>query len=117
VTRNNPGSASAIYDEYYGRGRFEGIPTQGGLAGLEERYKNKWRVGDAAYLRSLSRMKQIVDAVDKESNKSGDKLETVLERMDELFATNRCMSSAAFVSVLQQNAFLPKRSRKAQRGG
>ena len=53
-SRHEPRSATAVYEEYYGQGSFVGMPIEGGLKGLEDKYKTKWRQGDKAYQKAFS---------------------------------------------------------------
>jgi hypothetical protein len=34
---------SSMYEEWYGKDRFEGVPVEGGIAKMEELFKSKWR--------------------------------------------------------------------------
>jgi hypothetical protein len=85
--RRHPKSATAIFEEYYGLGEYKGEPIDGGLAAMDSKYQNKWRLGDAGYQKAYSRMQQIVKAVTIEIEK-GRTQESVLAEFDGLFAGN-----------------------------
>jgi Transcriptional activator of glycolytic enzymes len=85
--RYRPSSATSIYQEYYGLGEFENVPIAGGLAGMESKYRNKWRLGDPGYQKAYSQMQQISKAV-KNEMATGRTEEEVLEEFDALFAGN-----------------------------
>jgi hypothetical protein len=85
--RSHPKSATAIFEEYYGLGEYQGEPIDGGLAAMDSKYQNKWRLGDAGYQKAYSRMQQIVKAVTIEMGK-GRTQESVLAEFDGLLAGN-----------------------------
>jgi hypothetical protein len=62
--RHNLKSASAIYNEYKGKGEFEGVPIVGGFEAMDCLYKTKWRVGDGGYQKAYSRVLMICKAVE-----------------------------------------------------
>lgn len=112
--RNQPTSVTSIYEEYYGIGSFQDKPMVGGFAALEEKFKMKWREGNASYNRAFLRMKQIVDCIGNEANSSGRPVSEVLQRMDELFKSNTCNSTAKVIRILQDENLIPKRARRAE---
>jgi Transcriptional activator of glycolytic enzymes len=112
--RNQPTSVSSIYEEYYGIGNFKDRPMVGGFAGLEEKFKMKWREGDTSYNRAFLRMKQIVDCIDNEATTSGRPVADVLKQIDELFIANTCNSTAKVIRILQEENLIPKRARRAE---
>ena len=80
--RHEPGTATAVYEEYYGLGEFQGKPIEGGLKGLEDKYQTRWRRGDTAYQKAFSRMKQLVSFVDSRMKEQSKEKEEVLEELD-----------------------------------
>ena len=84
-SRHEPRSATAVYDEYYGQGSFVGMPIEGGLKGLDDKYKRKWRQGDQAYQKAFSRIQQVVSCVDRRMKEESKEKEDVLSELDELF--------------------------------
>jgi hypothetical protein len=107
--RRRPKSATAIFEEYYGLGEYEGQPIVGGLAAMDSKYHNKWRLGDAGYQKAYSRMQQIVKAVDTEINQ-GKTQEAVLAEYDALFVGHE-QKGLEFLRKLVSHV-LPLRGRK-----
>jgi Transcriptional activator of glycolytic enzymes len=86
--RSRPKSATAVYHEYHGLGDYEGQPIVGGLAAMDTKYKNKWRLGDGGYQKAYSRIQQIAKAVTIEVEQNGKEQEAVLAELDAKFAGN-----------------------------
>jgi hypothetical protein len=86
--RSRPKSATAVYHEYHGLGDYEGQPIVGGLAAMDTKYKNKWRLGDSGYQKAYSRIQQIAKAVTIEVEQNGKDQEAVLVELDAKFAGN-----------------------------
>jgi hypothetical protein len=86
--RIRPKSATAVYHEYHGLGDYEGQPIVGGLAAMDTKYKNKWRLGGSGYQKAYSRIQQIAKAVTIEVEQNGKDQEAVLVELDAKFAGN-----------------------------
>jgi Transcriptional activator of glycolytic enzymes len=116
-SRHEPRSATAVYEEYYGQGSFVGMPIEGGLKGLDDKYKTKWRKGDPAYQKAFSRIQQVVSCVDHRMKEESKEKEAVLSELDELFDAKKSRTLAKMVEELQQTGWLPKRGRSIRQEG
>lgn len=116
-SRHEPRSATAVYDEYYGQGSFVGMPIEGGLKGLDDKYKRKWRQGDQAYQKAFSRIQQVVSCVDRRMKEESKEKEDVLSELDELFVAKKSRTLVKMVGELQKTGWLPKRGRSIRQEG
>ena len=116
-SRHEPRSATAVYEEYYGQGSFVGMPIEGGLKGLEDKYKTKWRQGDKAYQKAFSRIQQVFSCVDRRMKEESKEKEAVLLELDELFDAKKSRTLTKMVEELQKTGWLPKRGRLIRQEG
>jgi hypothetical protein len=114
-----------MFEEYYGLGRFAGIPMEGGFNMLEKKYtvepfnlKKKWRNEyKAKDNQLLSRVKIVVSALLRVSGAAeGDIWETVAETGVEWQKVLAASNVQKLVEHLQNNDIVPrqKRQRKAK---
>lgn len=80
-------SVQGYYDEWFGKGDFDGIPIAGGVEALELKWKRRWRGGKKQDQR-ISRQKRLVDAIKKRAQSTGETIEQVCESWNLLFVSN-----------------------------
>jgi hypothetical protein len=83
---------STMYYEWYGQGRYEGIPCEGGIAKMEELHKSKWRKhflqGQKKY---FNRVSVLVRGVEERVKTTDMDVSQVLAEFDAIY-TGECES-------------------------
>lgn len=93
-------SVQGYYDEWFGKGDFDGIPIVGGIQALELKWKRGWRGGKRQDQR-ISRQKRLVDAIQKRAQSSGETIEQVCESWNLLFVSQK-MNLEKLIGELQK---------------
>ena len=87
-------TATLLWQEYYGLGRFLNKPISGGFAAMENKHKIKWRKVPELYAnrdrKMFTRYKRAMIAMTKLS--SGREMVSFLEEMDAIYADNNKIS-------------------------
>ena len=86
---------------------FEGKPIDGGIKALETKFGTKWRVGDQGYQRAFSKMKMIVEAVDKRSVDTNQHVDEVLADFDEAVADDQIVKLSPIFNKLRSVGLIP----------
>ena len=96
-------SIGAGYCEYNGLEAWEGKPIAGGLAACEFKFKAKWRKDySGAEARYLSRVKQIMRAVDNLVAGGGGQLAAVVNELDVIYGSEEVKRSPSkMIAVLK----------------
>jgi len=99
------------YNEWHGRGKFEGIPISGGLAGCEERYKARWRRHfSSAEQKRFSRISILVKGMDAAE---GGAL-VVMQDWQRYYEEKKC-KLGGLVTLLQEKGYLAKKKGRKKR--
>jgi Transcriptional activator of glycolytic enzymes len=108
-----PKSVRSLMDEWNGLGDFTGVPIDGGIGRCEQLFGKKWRVGwknsDEKY---LSRMRQVVMAVNNKVEKGSDEQEVVDELNSKL---EQFAGFSTFVDWLRNEGWIPGTRKRAPR--
>ncbi len=81
----NHKSVQGFYDEYYGLGKFEGVPISGGLFGMEDKFGAKWRKRVRGGAKHMSRLKAVMRAIGDMSASEGGSLEHSIGVLEKVF--------------------------------
>ena len=105
-----------IWNEWNGLAEFSGIPVDGGIAAMEERYGSKWRQLNkyytAAQQKHFSRVSQIVKGIQRRVNE-GEELTDVCRDLTQVFSKGAKGSDlAGTVRYLQEHGWLEVSKRK-----
>ena len=103
----------SVYNEYYGFGRYEGLPIEGGIHAMEQKYKTKWRSNySSAEQKQFSRVTLIMKAITKRTEEDKEDLDYVLADLSQYYSKDGKYSLALLVEVCQDHGWLTKRKRK-----
>lgn len=102
---------ASILAQWYGRGSFNGVPIDGGLAAMETKHKNAWRRhfnnADSVHFSRMLRVAKAVRMV--QANHCVDE-DAAISRLEPLFVSARKKLST-FVDRLKEQGFLETRTR------
>jgi hypothetical protein len=102
----------SVYNEWYGLGEFD--DGEGGIAGRDQNLGRQWRKGKIHY-KKYSRLKQVVESVDKLALGRGITPQVALDQLDPLFKQAKG-SLSVMVNLLEINGYRTKgNSRKRRR--
>lgn len=93
-------SVQGYYDEWFGKGKYDGVPIAGGVHALELKWKRSWRGGKKQDQR-ISRQKRLVDAIQKRAQSTGETIERVCESWNLLFLSQK-MNLEKLIGELQK---------------
>jgi hypothetical protein len=105
-------SVEQMYNEWYGVGEFEGIPIQGGIEAMEQKYKNRWRATmSSAESQRFSRVKRVVKAIAEIVSKEMKELSAVLHEFQTKYES--CDKRLGpFVDKLAESGLRQKKKRR-----
>jgi hypothetical protein len=101
---------STMYYEWYGQGRYEGIPIEGGIAKMEELQKSKWRKhflqGQKKY---FNRVSVLIRGVEERVKTTDMDISQVLAELDAIY-TGECESKLGRMECwVKDNGLVGKR--------
>lgn len=111
-----------VVDEWMGRGKWAGIPMEGGIEAMEMTHKAKWRRHwSSSEVKHYSRTKMVIIGLRKKEKDEKKEMDVVIEEFEARFQENG-RSIAKMASLMQEMGFVPKqkargRKRKADEEG
>ena len=111
-------SVQSFYNEYYGLGDFKDIPVDGGLATLEEKYKAKWRKHIKGGAKHISRVKQVMQAIDNMAGLDGRTVDGAIDILELAYQSDdgAKKSLSNLVNILKQRGLVVSAASRGPRG-
>ena len=104
-------SLEDMWNQYFGKGKFEGQPMVGGFDAMEKTFKSKWRKHLDS--RRFNECKQVVKGIKAAAVRLGMSEETALWTFDKMYQNELRQSMKKVVAKLQEDGHLSVRPRSS----